>query len=196
MTPKQAERIKTKIKRIKAELAADKKRWGGYYDDSHGLRYMPPRFYIQLGDYTGGLNYMNWFKKNFPNDSSFPEFLFEWTIILFKTGRLKEAAHKAFETFCRNTYFFDKFFGRSISPADKYEGSNLEVAEYTEYLEYSAEQAYLADFAEWLKQFTQTEKFLRLSDKYIQIYIQLKTEDDREKRHYLIKQASQLKNEL
>jgi hypothetical protein len=103
MTPKQAERIKTKIKRIKAELAADKKRWGGYYDDSRGLRYMPPRFYIQLGDYTGGLRYMNWFKKNFPNDSGFPVFLFEWTIILFKTGRLKEIAHKVFETFRRNT---------------------------------------------------------------------------------------------
>ena len=110
MTPKQAERIKTKIKRIKAELAADKKRWGGYYDDSRGLRYMPPRFYIQLGNYTGGLRYMNWFKKNFPNDSGFPVFLFEWTIILFKTGRLKEVAHKVFETFCRNTYFFDKFW--------------------------------------------------------------------------------------
>lgn len=38
MTEKQIERVKTKIKRIKAALAADKKRWG-FYDDSRGLRY-------------------------------------------------------------------------------------------------------------------------------------------------------------
>jgi len=37
MTPKQVERIKTKIKRIKAELAADKKHWGGYYHGGRGL---------------------------------------------------------------------------------------------------------------------------------------------------------------
>jgi len=42
MTPKQEERTRSKIKMIKAELAADKKRWGGYYDDSRGLRYLPP----------------------------------------------------------------------------------------------------------------------------------------------------------
>lgn len=33
MTPKQADRIRNKIKKIKAALAADKKRWGGYYHD-------------------------------------------------------------------------------------------------------------------------------------------------------------------
>jgi len=42
MTPKQEERIRNKIARIRKELAADKKRWGGFYDDSRGLRYLPP----------------------------------------------------------------------------------------------------------------------------------------------------------
>ena len=38
MTEKQAEKLQLKIKKIKAELAADKRRWGGFYDDSRGLR--------------------------------------------------------------------------------------------------------------------------------------------------------------
>ena len=42
MTSKQIERIKKKITKIKQALAADKRRWGGFYDDSQGLRYLPP----------------------------------------------------------------------------------------------------------------------------------------------------------
>ena len=99
MTPKQAERIKNKIKKIKTALAADKKRWGGFYDDSRGLRYIPPQLYIELNDFTGGLRYLNWFNKNFPDDSGYPDFLFEWTIVLFKTGRLKMPRKKHLKPF-------------------------------------------------------------------------------------------------
>jgi len=69
MTPKQQARLQNKIKKIKSALAADKKHWGGYYHDGGGLRYLPPGLYIQLEDYSGGLRYLNWFKKNFPDDA-------------------------------------------------------------------------------------------------------------------------------
>ena len=59
MTEKQQERIRTKIKNIKLALADDKKRWGGEYDDSRGLRYAPPLLYIQLADFSGGLRYLS-----------------------------------------------------------------------------------------------------------------------------------------
>jgi hypothetical protein len=101
VTPKQIERVKTKIADIKRILAAEKKKFGGY-DDSRGLRYLPTKYFIQLGDFGGGLTYLKWFDKNFPGDSGFPEFLFERTIILFKTGKTKDAAQNAFRTFCAN----------------------------------------------------------------------------------------------
>ena len=94
MTEKQAEKIQLKIKKIEAELAADKRRWGGFYDDSRGVRYLPTELYVKLQDWNGGLRYMRWFEKNFPDDIGFPDFLFEWTIILFKKGKLKEAEKK------------------------------------------------------------------------------------------------------
>lgn len=53
MTPKQAERLIKKIAVIKRVLAAEKRKFGGY-DDSRGLRYLPTRYYLQLGDYRGG----------------------------------------------------------------------------------------------------------------------------------------------
>ena len=197
MTPKQQERLQNKIKKIKAALAADKKYWGGYYHDGGGLRYVPPGLYIQLGDYSGGLRYLNWFKKTFPDDAGFPDFLFQWTLILFKKGKLKEAEKKAFETFTRNTYLFDKFFGRTIVPIDKWEGSLLESAEFAiRHFEYSASIEEFNDFAAWLEGLTQTERFIQLSKNYIEIYKQLKQEDDPKKRGRLLDRAAQLENKL
>jgi hypothetical protein len=90
MTLKQEERIRNKIVRIRKELAQDKKRWGGFYDDSRGLKYLPSELFIKHKDYNGGLRYLRWFDRTFSDDSGFPIFLFEWTLILFQTGNIKE----------------------------------------------------------------------------------------------------------
>jgi hypothetical protein len=197
MTPKQQERIKNKIKKIKGALAADKKRWGGQYHDGQGLRYYPPKLYIELNDFTGGLRYLNWFNKNFSDDSGYPDFLFEWTIILFKTGRLKDAEKKAFETFQSNTYLFDTFFGRKLTETAKWEGSNLQTQNFAvNHFSYNSTQENLTDFSEWLNNFITTEKFLLLSTKYLDIQKRLETEWDTETRHYLIQQKHELRNEV
>lgn len=191
MTPKQIERVKKKISDIKKTLASEKRKYGGY-DDSRGLRYLPTKYFIELGDFSGGLTYTKWFDKNFPDDMGFPDFLFEWTIILFKKGKIREAEKKAFETFCRNTYFFDKYFGRPVIPIDKWEGSNLEVADFTKYLIYSSKQHELSDFTDWLNKYISTERFISLSAKYTDIHKHLKVEQDQKKRHELIQQATEI----
>lgn len=191
MTPKQIERIRKRIADIRKTLAMEKRKYGGY-DDSRGLRYLPTKYYIQLSDFSGGYTYVRWFDKNFPDDSGFPDFLFEWAVILFKTGKIKEAERKAFQTFCRNTYLFDKYFGRPITPIDKWEGSNLEVPAFAECLPYSSRHTELLDFSEWLDNYLSTEKFVLLSTKYIDIHKELKTEHDQKKRHHLIQLATQI----
>lgn len=194
MTPKQAERLQKKISDIRRALAAEKRKFGAY-DDSRGLRYLPTKYYLQLGDYRGGLTYLRWFGRNFPGDGGFPDFLFEWTVILFKSGKLKEAAQKAFETFCANTYLFDRFFGRPVFPVDKWEGSNLAAPSFTERFPYSSRQAELADFSVWLENLTLSEAFTYQSSRYIEVYKRLKTENDREARFELLMQARQLAKE-
>ena len=185
MTPKQAERLRKQIADVKRALAAEKRRFGDY-DDSQGWRYLPPKLYVQLGDYAGGLRYMRWFDKNFGDDIGYPDFLFEWTILLFKNGRLQEAEQKAVQTYCCNTYLFDKFFGRPIVPLDKWEGSNLEMPYLAELLPYSSQQPELADFADWLRQFERTEKFATFADHFISIAQQLKVADGYETRRALL----------
>ena len=194
MTQIQIERVNKKIANIKRTLAAEKKRFG-CYDDSRGLRYLPTKYFIQLSDFSGGLTYLKWFDKNFPDDAGFPEFLFERTIILFKTSNVKEAEEKAFQTFCSNPYWFDKFFGRLITPLDMWHRSNLTRPDYTEALEYSSGQSFLTDFSDWLDKFISTKDFINRSNKYVDIYKRLKTETDKEMRHYLVRQAFQLEQE-
>ncbi|MDB5279237.1 MAG: hypothetical protein JWR61_4192 [Ferruginibacter sp.] len=195
MTPKQIEKLQKKITDIKRRLSAEKRKFG-CYDDSRGLRYLPVKYFIQLTDYKGGLTYTKWFDKNFPDDRGFPDFLFEWTIILFKTGKTKEAEKKAFQTFCSNTYLFDKYFGRQIIAIDKWEGSNLEIPDFTKHFDYSREQKELGDFTKWLDTFISTEHFINRSTKYIDIQKRLQTERDGETRHYLVKAASELEQSL
>jgi hypothetical protein len=182
MTEKQQERIRLKIKKIKSELAADKKRWGGFYDDSRGLRYLPLEYYIKLKDYSGGKRYINWFHKNFPDDGGFPEFLFECTIVLFYSKKHKEAKRKLFETFSSNTYIIDKFLGNKINQIEKYEGSNIEGTEFLNYFNYTSPDENLTEFTEWLIETYYSDLFKSVANEFIGLQRQLKAELEYEKR--------------
>jgi hypothetical protein len=195
MTLKQKQRLELKIKKIRAILAAERQKFGGY-DDSRGLRYLPPELYLKLEDYKGGLVYTRWFSKNFPTDVGFPEFLFEWTVILFMNGKMKDAERKAMETFFRNVYVFDKFFGRPIQPIDKLENWAVEKLFYLEYFTYTSNQSELSAFSNWLTEFENSEKFKSMSNRFIDAQIKLKTEHDPEKRHFLYQIEKQFMNEI
>lgn len=166
MTPKQTERIKTKITKIKKELAADKRRWGGFYDDSRGLRYLPPALYIKLGDYSGAKRYFNWFAKNFPDDMGYPIFLFEWIIALFKTKKITLAEQKALQTFRANTHILNAFLQRPPHGRNIREWSNWASQELATNLTYSKEDRELADFSEWLEGFVDGEKFQQFTEDF------------------------------
>lgn len=196
MTEKQQERVRLKIKKIKAALAEDRRRCGGFYDDSRGLRYLPLEHYIKLKDYSGGKRYLNWFYKNFPDDMGFPDFLFEATIILFYSKKLKEAKVKLFEVFTRNTYVIDKFLGNPIRQKEVYEGSNLEGIEYLDYFNYSREEESLSEFTLWLDETYNSQWFKSAADEYLDVKAQLKTEREYEKRVALIKRERALTDRL
>lgn len=195
MTPKQTQRLIKKIADIKRALAAEKRRFGGY-DDSRGLRYLPTRYYIQLADYKGGLTYTRWFARTFPDDIGFPDFLFEWSVLLFKANKIAEAKAKVWQTFCANTYVLDKFVGHPIQPLPKYEWSNLAQVGFTEYFSYSHQQTDLLDFSQWLVEFMASESFTTRKVRYLIIYQRLLVEEDLEIRNYLRKEADQLENQI
>lgn len=176
MTQKQEERIRNKIARIRKELAADKKRWGGFYDDSRGLRYLPPEQFIKLKDCKGGLTYLRWFNRTFPDDSGFPIFLFEWTLILFKTGNMREAENKAFKTFAANHFLFEKFFGHALLPTQKRTFSNWKTVELAEMMKISNSDPEFEDFGEWLEILMVSDRFKTFKSELLEIEAKLETE--------------------
>ena len=187
MTPKQADRLRKKITDIRRVLAAEKRKFG-WYDDSRGLRYFPTKYYIQLGDVAGGLTYTRWFTKNFPDDAGFPDFLFEWLVILFKNGKIKEAEQKAIETFCSNIHLLNSFLGRPHAVSEPWEDEPRTDSLSAEYFGSLGTEVPLTDFAEWLTGFMATEMFLTNAGKYIDLRRQLQGEHDLEQRRYLVAQ--------
>jgi len=194
MTSRQIEKIKNEILKIKRALTADKRRWGGQWHDGRGLRYLQPELYVKLQDYDGALKYFKWFDKNFPDDCGYPIFLFEWTLTLFKTGQIKEAEKKAFQTFFANTYLFDKFLNKEFLHFDKLEDCNWQSVEVTEDFNYSKDQDDLKDFADWLSQYISSEKFYKKANEFIEIEHRLKTEPVGQTRNALVNRLYELKD--
>jgi tetratricopeptide (TPR) repeat protein len=194
MTTKQVERIQAKILKIKKALAADKRRWGGYYDDSQGLRYLPPELYLKIRDYKGALRYFNWFAKNFPDDIGYPVFLFEWAITLFKTNRLEQAENKALRTFYGNPYLLDGFLQRQLPDPGLYESSNWESRDLIDSLPYSKAQEELADFTAWLEGFMNSEKFTAFAQQIQAIRQALKKDPAWEERTALLQAEWRLRD--
>jgi len=194
MTAKQEERIRQKIKKLKSALAADKTFWGGYHHDGRGLRYAIPQLYIQLQDYTGAMRYFTWFNKNFPDDAGSTELLFEWALVLFYKRKTKEAEEKAWDSFCSNVSVFDKFFGRAITPLDESDQSNDEANYINNYFKYAARQPEFADFADWLNEFEQTEKFKQASQDFIAIQKQLNSTNDFKLKEKLYEEKNELRS--
>jgi hypothetical protein len=191
VNPRGKAAVVKKLARIKSALAADKRKWGAW-DDSRGLRYLSPGLFIKIEDWEGGLKYLKWFAKNFPDDIGMPEFLLEWAVILFKNNNLAESKCKVFEAFFSNTYLLDSFLGRSVVPVDKWEGSNLESPEYVQHVSSTHKEPELADFSKWLETLTSTDEFQLMKNKFTELNIKLKREKDGEIRIYLIAQIRQL----
>ena len=194
MPSPQSNKIEKELEKIKKLLASDKRKWG-VYDDSRGLRYLSPGLYIKNRDWTGGLKYLKWFEKNFPDDAGLPEFLFEWTVILLRNNKLKEAEKKILKTFFSNTYLLDSFFSNEVQQVDKWEGSNLESISYMQFFQYRYDDPAFSDIAEWLDEWMSKDQFIRIRDKYIMLCKKLDQEKDKEIRGYLLAQIIQLKQE-
>ena len=183
MTPKQEEKIRKKIASIKKALAEDKRHWGGQYHDGRGYRYMPPQYFLELQDYKGAASYFRWFQKNFPDDSAYPIFLFEWTLTLYKTNKIKEAETKALKTFMSDIYLFNTFLEKPTA-----EPGNA----ITETAHYSRNNVELIDFSEWLQQFMASEKFNRIAKEFSDIQRELENEPVGKKRTDLVNRQSEL----
>jgi hypothetical protein len=175
MTEKQIEKAKNQIATIRKILADEKRKYGDY-DDSRGLRYAPPQYFIKLNDFKGAMTYYRWFQKNFSDDIGAPMFLFEWCITLFKNGKLLEAENKAIETFTANTYLIDKFLDRPFHPFDMIDNANWHREQIKSHLPYQKEEERFRPFTQWLSLFVESTRYKAVTAEFLEIEVRLLTE--------------------
>jgi len=195
MTPIEMQQLEEQIEDIKASIETEVQLLDGFNDELR-QRFIPTQYYLEMEDYKAGLDYLRWYLKVVPGDLGPPDFLFEWTVILFMNGKIKEAERKAVETFFNNTYIFDKFFGRELIQIDKNESWEFEQPEYLFDLKYSSTQPKLVAFTKWLTEFEQSDKFLSISKRFIAALVWLKYEKDPKVRDYLCRIDDRLMREL
>ena len=149
-----------------------------------------------MEEYKAGLKYLRWYQKIVHGDVGAPEFIFECAVILYMNEKFKEAKRKALEAFFNNTYIFDKFFGRELTPVDKLESWDNEMPEYLADFKYSYTQPQLAEFTKWLRDFEQSGKFLSISKRFIAALVWMKYEKDRKVQDFLSHIDDHLMKEL
>ncbi len=193
MTDNQKEKIKLKIEKYKKALADDKKFWHGYYHDGQGIRYVLPAYYIQLEDYKGGLRYFNWFDKNFPDDSCYANFYFEWAFVLYKSGKLPDAEKKLHLTYFSNIYLIDKFLEKDFTHLDANKKSSWEFQNIMENFEYNKNNEAFIEFSNWVEMQMQAGHFLTKAKRLNEINNQLETEDVGKLRTALVNELYKLK---
>jgi hypothetical protein len=182
MTPKQKERIQNKIKQIRKEIYEEKKLWGGYHD-GRGLRYIPFELYLQIQDFKGGLTYLRWFTKTFPEDIGMPTITFMSSLIYFKNNKIKDAEKKALQTLFADSSVLDIFMSRPIQNKNE---SNFDQNSIKDFFLELEKQNDLTDFKKWLAEFEKSESYRKYKNKYQSLREKQKTETSQSLREKLL----------
>ena len=195
MTEKQIERIRKKIKIYRAKLAAEKRRFGGYFDNG-GIRYVIPEFYLQIEDYKGALIYYRWFAKEFSDDIGFPAFNLFWSFILYKNNKKEDAVSKIYKTAFSNTYLIDLIRNQEVKSVDKSELVGFEPLEYARQIVDGCVNLLTQDFKQWLCTYRETDEFKSNLNKFISLQKLIKDEHTGDLRDKLIRESIKLEKQL
>lgn len=186
--PKDPQKIKAQIQRYEQALRQEKKTFGAI-DDSAGKRYLLGPLYLLMGDIPGAVKSFAWFAKIFPDDMGEPFQYLCWSLALYRSGKLEEAAQKLQQTMLKNLYLLPYLLGIHQEPLAIRHGSSWAEASYLQY----GPPEYFALWDEEARHWAQAQykslAFTQLRTRYIAIYQQLQTEPVGPKRQQLVREA-------
>jgi hypothetical protein len=195
MTEKQIERIRKKIKILRGRLSAEKKKFGGYFDNG-GLRYIIPELYLQIHDYKGALVYFRWFSKSFTDDIGMPSFNLLWTITLYKNKKIDDAIRKAYETAITNTYLLELICGKNPVQLDKSELWGAEGLDYAKQILEGCLNLLTPEFMKWICELTETEEFSKNINLFISLQKLISDDSMKDQREKLLAESFKLERRL
>jgi hypothetical protein len=191
MTEKQIKKIMLSIKRHRAALVAEKRKFGGF-DDSGGRRYYISDLYLKIADYKGALTYKKWFDKNFPDDIGGPFLSLNWSVAFFELGQIMEAKIYTVDTAFQNVYFHGLILDKVVDRIDMYE-NGFETLDYAKSCIKDCNKLLTKPYLDWLSNFIDSDEYKVTVNKYIALSKLLKDENNRNKRIILLDHIRDLK---
>jgi hypothetical protein len=163
--PKTPKGISNGITKIRSQLSAFKREYGGH-DDSGGARYYLFYLYFLLGDNRRSSEYIRWFEKEFPDDSGEPFALLCWALILHRMG--KDGDYILARTMLSNIYLIPHLLGEEI-PEEVPHSSNWAQQDFLEYMPERVAEAITDDDLSWIRERYKSEKFQTVQKRHIEI---------------------------
>ncbi|MCF8218349.1 MAG: hypothetical protein K9I29_02565 [Bacteroidales bacterium] len=192
MTEKQIEKTRKLIKKHRAALAAEKRKFGAF-DDSVGRRYYIAELYMRISDYKGTITYKKWFDKNFPDDIGSPLHSLYWSIAYFELGKIPEAKIYTIDTAFQNIYLHELILDREVKRIDMYE-HGLDMLEFAKSRINIYKKVSTQPYLDWLSPFIDTDEYKEPVNKFIELNKLLKAENDKDKRIELVDKIRDLEN--
>ncbi|MEM7537939.1 MAG: hypothetical protein AAF639_37560 [Chloroflexota bacterium] len=189
--PKRPGTIRDRIKRYERDLRKEKKLFGAF-DDSSGTRYLLVPYYVLLGEWRGAVKSNKWFEKNFPNDVGDPFQFICATLAYYKTDDQTNAARLLQKTMFSNLYLVPRLLGQELEPLDVDPYSNTETAAYLDYAPPEYWDLWDEEALAWIGETYESESFVQMRERYIELEKQLKDEPVGPTRSALVEEKSKL----
>jgi hypothetical protein len=181
--PKTPKGISNQITKIRSQLLAFKREYGGH-DDSGGARYYLFYLYFLLRDDRRSSEYMRWFEREFPDDSGEPFALLCWALILNQMR--KNGDYILARTMLSNIYLLPHTLGEKMDQVDISHTSNWEDSSLLEYMPERVQEAISEENLTWIRERYESESFKQVLSRHIEIEKELKDTPRGEKRSALV----------
>jgi len=177
MTEKQIEKIRLSIKNHRSALTAEKRKFGGF-DDNTGRRYYISDLYLRIADYSGVLTYKKWFDKNFPDDCGTPILSLNWAIAFYSCGQIENCKIYTLDTAFQNVYLHGLLLDREVKLIDMYDPNGNELLERTKSWIRDCKRIVTKPYKEWLSAYIDSNEYNEPINRFISLLILLANEID------------------
>ena len=168
----------------------------GAIDDSYGKRYIIFWLYFVLNDLKGGGAYIRWYEKTFEDDIGEPLQKLCCALLLKRLGDESKAKYVLADLMLMNLFLIPKLIGEKANvPYQKY-GSNRADESYANEIPEEIAGAISKEESAWMKELYDSTEFHRYRKRYLEISQELENTHGVEKRSPLVREASNLLNEL
>ncbi len=193
--PDTEKKLKLMISRYRSALNQEKKSHGNI-NDGNGNRYVLFWLYFVLGDLNKSREYFEWYKKEFSDDTGDPIQKLCWALILHRMKNDNEARIMLADLMLSNLYLIPKIIGIDVQKYDMWHSSNLEDIDYVEEIPAEVIERLNESEIQWMNVLYQSVEFLRIRERYIEIFKKLQHTKEIEKRRKLLNESYALLNSL